>query len=839
MEKNTDGLIDIRPNHLFRYASEWDPREPGHTKGGYLEGKINLPRNCGNLKVVLTTVSDTPLNLESEITDRFPKSTEIHPTLLYVVRKGKGNRRMNEREPVPNHHHWKQELHIVDKCVKIKNSTSDADLKRYDNIEEIPDVDEMFMLGNDMVLNIGRGSTELNLIILIPKTEARSAEDEVTINQIIADRMPDPEAAESILFNYKKKTSTNIKKLRIKAEIYSLDTNLLLCSGQSSAVSDTASKEHGALDFAIATPLRSCSKGGRKVLMVSEGQIARDVEPKFLLYDQNDRRLEEMDHILIQPNDSRNPSAKNTIVLKESIIFITPAQPNIELIMKNGWLIKLVGVRKSDGFESLKKFIFTYVPDDFYDPCIFCELHPDGNSGKAVLPSPIGPAKPGVKKRRMPDNTKNNEDSIYHKIVTTEFLQPLEEKRFRFSDTDTSLCSPPGQEKTMTSTHNTASKPTCNSLKLKPLSDLQRTYTTSQADELMHDVERNIPPLVLKNPFTTSMPDLIELKKQNPSQNVPRTNHNKHATTLEHRNITIYPEKEKEDSFRSSLKKIVKQSINQNKKNPKKESQTLLSEREKAASFRAMLQKIVNKQSKAKPTMLEKLLMSSETNVEADVDPTFIVKLEENGSNRPYLYPSFQKDNFKERENTNSSILNVLVKDPYIIKIEPEEGNAEPETTRPDLTPNTGIDITSNNMLYNPASKSPDTTCNPEKNLQEVHPVQVAEQTNEREMNTLSMSRTPHTFPIKHRTIEDENLKKIICPVPKFSLSYQTSLAQTTSLTCSNIEMIQHQLNPEFQSELDKLNDLDILDKIFEPLPSTLNDSLQTNYNYASIGKKI
>ena len=170
----------MKPNHLFRYASEWDPREPGHTKGGYLEGKLILPRDHGDLRVVFSTVADTPLNLDPEVTRKFPDSAEIHPTLLYVVRKGKGNRRMNEREPVPNHHHWRQEFHIVDRCVRIRNRTSDADLKRYDKMEKLPELDDVFMLGSDMVLNIGKGSGE---------TETRSFDDENTINKIIADRV--------------------------------------------------------------------------------------------------------------------------------------------------------------------------------------------------------------------------------------------------------------------------------------------------------------------------------------------------------------------------------------------------------------------------------------------------------------------------------------------------------------------------------------------------------------------------------------------------------------------------------------------------------------------------
>ena len=36
--------IAVKQHHLFRYPSEWDPRESGKTKGGYLEGKIQLPK---------------------------------------------------------------------------------------------------------------------------------------------------------------------------------------------------------------------------------------------------------------------------------------------------------------------------------------------------------------------------------------------------------------------------------------------------------------------------------------------------------------------------------------------------------------------------------------------------------------------------------------------------------------------------------------------------------------------------------------------------------------------------------------------------------------------------
>jgi len=784
MDSKTEGLLDLKPNHLFRYASEWDPREPGHTKGGYLEGRLNLPTNLGDLRVVFSTVADTPLNLGQDIIQRYPESPEIHPTLLYVVRKGKGNRRMNEREPVPNHYHWRQEIHVVDRCVSIKNSTSDADLKRYGKMEEIPEMDEMFMLGNDMALNIGKGYNELNLIILIPKTEARSFEDEVTINKIIADRMPDLEVAESILLNYKKKTSTNIKKLKIKVEIFSLESSLLLCSGLSTAICDSASKEHGALDFALASPLRSCSKGGRKVLMVAEGQIAKDVEPKFMLYKQNGGRLEEMDHILIQPN--------KVTVLKETIVFITPEQPNIEMIMKNGWTIKLAGVRKSDGFESLNKFNFNYVPDDFYDPCIFCELKPDGNSGIAILPSPIGPARPGVKKRRMPEDINEKEQEKTKQRITTEFPKSSESKFLigkLHSFEESSAHNLPALDKLLGSSLSSSSHSVQNSFKLKPISTLQRTYTTAQADDLMSDVERNIPPLLLKRPFAT-MPGLIDLKQL------------KSLHTKRHKQAHLSASHNKKEKY----------------------------EKDKQELFREALKKIVNNQ-KPIPTMLEKLLLKPNTKNEEESGIPFVVKLEENISTSQYLYSSFQKEKKKNIDESNN-ILHAEVNDPYVIKLEPEEERMEPETTRPDLTPKSAQEIPSKSrsLLNLLPLESPDTTW---KDQATKPPVAVPRQTLEALLKNLPNSGKLCNFPKKHMPTQDIQRRKLTFPGLKSRLAHQTSLSS------SNIEMIQHQLSPKFHSELDNLNDLDILDKIFEPLPSSLNDSLQTNYNYASIGKKI
>ena len=54
------------------------------------------------------------------------------------------------------------------------------------------------------------------------------------------------------------------------------------------------------MDIHDATPLRSCADGGRKVVMIAEFGLAKDVVPRFQLYDNSDRRLFEQEEQLLQ-----------------------------------------------------------------------------------------------------------------------------------------------------------------------------------------------------------------------------------------------------------------------------------------------------------------------------------------------------------------------------------------------------------------------------------------------------------------------------------------------------------------------------------------------------------
>ena len=147
----------------------------------------------------------------------------------------------------------------------------------------------------------------------------------------------------------------NLKKVRLRVDVFCPDSGLLLGSSISCPISDTASKAHGAMDLHDATPLQSCARGGRKVCMIAEFAFAKDVQPRFQLYDNEGRRLHEKeDAVLQQPNPS------DVCVLKESIIFITPVQNHAEELYRKKYKIKLVAQRQSDGYVSKKKFDFKY-----------------------------------------------------------------------------------------------------------------------------------------------------------------------------------------------------------------------------------------------------------------------------------------------------------------------------------------------------------------------------------------------------------------------------------------------------------------------------------------------
>ena len=230
--------------------------------------------------------------------------------------------------------------------------------------------------------------------------------------------------------------------------------------------------------------------------MISQGLLAQDVEPRFQLFEADGNRLESMEHLLSQPS-------RDITILKEMIIFIAPPQENIELIFSNNWEIKLLGVRLSDNMESSTKFSFQYFPHDFYDPCIFCSVKPDGeSSSSSCLPEPISPAKPGLRKRKIEEGETKEKNKVFSRSVSVPVNMPLltpirqqttlENTRQEAVDVETSSQTKSARTTTLP-LRNTAPEPTSsfptksktvNLLHLVPVSQLDRPtpgiYTSPQ-----------------------------------------------------------------------------------------------------------------------------------------------------------------------------------------------------------------------------------------------------------------------------------------------------------------------------------------------------------------------
>ena len=92
-----------------------------------------------------------------------PFVADVHPSLLHVVRIGKG-KRYNHLEPVPTKIHWRQEFEIQGNKVFVINRTSELDEGR----RQVPAKDVVTEMHNNMI-TLGSTKEHLNLVILRPK----------------------------------------------------------------------------------------------------------------------------------------------------------------------------------------------------------------------------------------------------------------------------------------------------------------------------------------------------------------------------------------------------------------------------------------------------------------------------------------------------------------------------------------------------------------------------------------------------------------------------------------------------------------------------------------------
>jgi len=388
---------------LLRYKSEWDPRAHAHTKGGYLDGEIRVPRVPSGERMIMT-LETFPAD------DVDPLIASLHPCLLHLVRMGVGKRH-NWLEPVPTSTHWRQMFEVVDGKVWVVNTTSSLDVNPDGTKRDVPATDMVTELhGNRIILGSSKG--HLNLVFLKPKRSFCDA----TISKVLANRLgiTDEEQVTKYTNHFTgKKGSNNLIRIRLKVTFFSSSGEEIGSAVSPQTVVDNGSKRIGCMDMYEAWPRRSCALGGRKVIMVSEYELADDVEPKFEVYDSaGNQRPSVEDEWLVQPvNTSATMTVTNT-----TIIFLTPAQPNLRRIRESigEFSLKLVARRRSDGLTS-RTFNFQYV-----EHTEKCDHLVDSEDGVARIEKRTR-ARPNNKKRRM---FKNDESSVGQSITESEHSRP-------------------------------------------------------------------------------------------------------------------------------------------------------------------------------------------------------------------------------------------------------------------------------------------------------------------------------------------------------------------------------------------------------------------------------
>ena len=385
--------VDIEQGHMFRLASEVDPRK-SKSKGGFLEGFIKLPPGYTELKLVISShpTFEYPQHLVAEL----PQLPGFSPCLLYLVRKPVG-RVEYDKMAMPYCQHYQQELIIRDKTVFVKTVASQFDSEEMQARIRNDPWEELFTLKDKSKLPLGNAENCLKLQIVYPKDELRSkADEDVTVTKMLQSR--DLPTSISSFFT-EGKHKVNLKQIKVHVDIQDKLKEgefMTIATGLSQIITDTKSKDNGAFHLYGRYPHMSCSSGGSNVCMVSEFPLTKEVKPQFQLRDQaTGMRLgEDEEESLL------NNHIESTII-RDTIIFKTPPQPHIDEILSKGYQVVLVACRSSDGAVS-NHFDFIYQPHesmiiqkDNTTMCLFCNF---SQNEELRIPEV---AKPGEKKRKM------------------------------------------------------------------------------------------------------------------------------------------------------------------------------------------------------------------------------------------------------------------------------------------------------------------------------------------------------------------------------------------------------------------------------------------------------
>eukprot|EP00092_Neocalanus_flemingeri_P000917 GFUD01000975.1.p1 GENE.GFUD01000975.1~~GFUD01000975.1.p1 ORF type:complete len:614 (+),score=118.37 GFUD01000975.1:269-2110(+) len=360
-QRNLECKILTDRKNKIHYISEWDPRQRALTKGGYMEGEIKVPPYPGPMKLTIQTHPTQGKGMEEAI------AAEVHPALIHNVRMGLGKREQ-AKEPVPMTGHWRQEYLIENGRVDILNRLSEFDEGR-----DVPTQDEVTQMKNNTII-LGRKHKELNLIIVQPKQRTRANATEATLTKVIIDRLQEAgkDASLTIVNRLEKcfkgaEFGKNIKQLRLKVDLRDYNTNNLIASVITDPICDNTNMHIGPLELTDASPLKSCTNGGRKSIIVSEQTLPKDVEPIFEIWS-GDTQMIDLEKNLVQPIDFQ--------IRQDSIIFLTPCQDRFSGMDWTNLTMKLAVRRIGDKHISNKKFAFRYVPHNVQS-CMFCSHNLD------------------------------------------------------------------------------------------------------------------------------------------------------------------------------------------------------------------------------------------------------------------------------------------------------------------------------------------------------------------------------------------------------------------------------------------------------------------------------
>jgi hypothetical protein len=264
----------------------------------------------------LSTYPDTTLEYDKALVERDSQLLAFHPSALHVFRK-KGKYRQNAKEPVPNISMYRQELQVINRVVKIVNKRSEFDTGR-----NIPAIDDIFTLGSDNCIHLGGKDTELNMVVVKPKVEKRSQEKDISMDKMIADRIQDPNlqhaVGEYFIENSQKNKYLNKYRLKIKLEVFSIESGQLLRSGLSGSILDT---NHFIIKINDISKFHGCNLGGTKVFMASEFSLPKSIKPLFQLWTYEGERIDEG----VERQLLMQPQPEEISIVRDAIIFITRA----------------------------------------------------------------------------------------------------------------------------------------------------------------------------------------------------------------------------------------------------------------------------------------------------------------------------------------------------------------------------------------------------------------------------------------------------------------------------------------------------------------------------------